>query len=40
MSSDFLSEMNIENSKFKLWLMKNDGQAQSVYQPLHKKNYL
>ena len=35
--SDFLSEMNIENSKFKLWLMKNDGQAQSVYQPLHKK---
>ncbi len=36
-SSDFLSEMNIENSKFKLWLMKNDGQAQSVYQPLHKK---
>jgi len=36
-SSDFLSEMNIENSKFKLWLMKNDNQAQSVYQPLHKK---
>lgn len=36
-NSDFLSEMNIENSKFKLWLMKNDSQAQSVYQPLHKK---
>jgi len=34
--SDFLSEMKIEGSKFKLWLMKNDAQAQSVYQPLHK----
>ena len=35
--SDFLAEMNIENVKFKLWLMKDDVQAQSVYQPLHKK---
>lgn len=36
-ASDFLAEMNIEDVKFKLWLMKNDAQAQSVYQPLHKK---
>tara|TARA_B110000444_G_C18826168_1_gene590461 strand:+ start:1211 stop:2194 length:984 start_codon:yes stop_codon:yes gene_type:complete len=36
-SSDFLAQMNIEDVKFKLWLMKNDVQAQSVYQPLHKK---
>tara|TARA_B100000795_G_scaffold217399_1_gene171383 strand:- start:3854 stop:4837 length:984 start_codon:yes stop_codon:yes gene_type:complete len=36
-ASDFLAEMNIEDVKFKLWLMKNDVQAQSVYQPLHKK---
>ena len=35
--SDFISEIDIENTKFKLWLMKNDNQAQSVYQPLHKK---
>jgi len=35
--SDFISELDIENTKFKLWLMKNDNQAQSVYQPLHKK---
>ena len=34
---DFLAEMNVENSKFKLWLMKNDIQAQSVYQALHKR---
>ena len=36
-ASDFLAEMDIEGVKFKLWLMKNDVQAQSVYQPLHKK---
>jgi len=35
--SDFLAEMDIEDVKFKLWLMKDDIQAQSVYQPLHKK---
>jgi len=35
--SDFLAEMNIENTNFKLWLMKDDVQAQSVYLPLHKK---
>ena len=34
--TDFLAEMSIEDAKFKLWLMKDDAQAQSVYQPLHK----
>ncbi len=37
---DFLAHLEIENSKFKLWLMKDDYQAQSVYLPLHKKKII
>ena len=38
---DFLTYINIENTEFKLWLKKDDHQAQSVYLPMHKKkNYL
>ena len=36
-SRDFLANINIENCNFKIWLMKNDDQAHSVYRPLHDK---
>ena len=34
-SKDFRAHLDIEGNKFKLLLMKNDNQAQSVYQKLH-----
>ncbi len=37
-SNDFLANLNIQETKFNLWLMGGDKQAQSVYKPLHKKN--
>ena len=40
-SKDFEANLNIEGNIFKLLLMKNDNQAQGVYQKLHfkKENY-
>ena len=37
---DFLTYINIENTEFKLWLKKDDHQAQSVYLPMHKKKII